>query len=63
MLPARRTRGRLGGVRRVRADHRCKTAFLAAFESVATLAGHKEPPSFLERAKERWGVKRGGGRS
>jgi hypothetical protein len=43
-------------------DHHLKTAFMAAFEPVAAGAGHQSPPSFLERAKERWGVGRKGGR-
>ena len=38
-------------VRQIRADHFRKSAFMAAFESVAAGAGHKPPPSFLERAK------------
>jgi len=49
-------------VRLVRACHHRKTAFMAAFESVAAGNGHQEPPSFLERAKDRWGVGRGGDR-
>ena len=49
-------------VRQVRADHYRKTAFMAAFQSIATGAGHQEPPSFLERAKDRWGVGHGAGR-
>jgi hypothetical protein len=48
--------------RQVRADHYRKTAFMAAFNSVAAGAGHQETPSFLERAKNRWGVKSGGRR-
>jgi hypothetical protein len=47
-------------VRQIRADHCRKSAFMAAFESVATGAGHQARPSFLERAKDRWGVGRGG---
>ena len=43
-------------------DHHLKTAFMAAFESVAAGAGHQAPPSFLERAKDRWGVGRKAGR-
>lgn len=50
-------------VRQVRADHYRKTGFMAVFEPVAAGQEHREPPSFLERAKERWGVKRGGVRS
>jgi hypothetical protein len=49
-------------VRQIRADHYRKTAFMAAFESVSAGSGRQEPPSFLERAKDRWGVGRGGGR-
>jgi len=49
-------------LRQVRTDHFRKFAFMAAFESVAGGAGHKAPPSFLDRAKDRWGVGRGGGR-
>ena len=49
-------------VRQIRADHYRKTAFMAAFESVSADGGHQEPPSFLERAKDRWDVGRGGGR-
>src|SRR5664279_181487 len=40
-------------VRQIRVDHYRKFAFMAAFESVAGGAGHKAPPSFLERAKDR----------
>jgi hypothetical protein len=49
-------------VRLVLAGHYRKTAFMAAFESVAAGNGHRKPPSFLERAKDRWGVGRGGDR-
>jgi hypothetical protein len=48
-------------VRQIRADHYRKPAFMALFESVAAGAGHQAPPSFLERAKDRWGVGREGG--
>jgi len=47
-------------VRLVRAGHHRKPAFMAAFEPVAAGNGHRKPPSFLERAKDRWGVRRGG---
>jgi hypothetical protein len=47
-------------VRQVRYSHRRKTGFMPAFESIATGAGPKEQPSFLERAKARWGGKRTG---
>ena len=49
-------------MRQIRADHYRKTAVMAALESVAAGAGHQPPPSFLERAKDRWGVGREGGR-
>jgi hypothetical protein len=49
-------------VRQIRADHYRKTAFMAAFDSVAAGTGHQAPPSFLERAKDRWGVGRERGR-
>jgi len=47
-------------VRQVRADHRRKTGFLSGFEAVAAGAGQKKQPSFLERAKARWGGRLGG---
>lgn len=47
-------------VRQIRADHYRKTGFMAAFEPVAKGDGFHEPPSFLERAKDRWRAKRGG---
>ena len=50
-------------VRQVRADHRRKTGFLSGFEAVAAGAGHKKQPSFLERAKTRWGGRLGGDHS
>ena len=49
-------------VHQIRADHHRKTAFMAVFESVAAGDGRQLPPSFLERAKDRWGVGREGGR-
>jgi hypothetical protein len=49
-------------VRKVRAGHYRKTAFMGAFEPIAAGDGHREPPCFLERAKDHWGVGRGGGR-
>jgi uncharacterized Zn finger protein len=48
--------------RQVRTDHRRKTAFLAAFETAVADSLRQAPPSFLERAKARWGVGRGGSR-
>ena len=50
-------------VRQVRAGHRRKTGFMSGFETVAAGAGHNEQPSFLERAKVRWGGRRGGDHS
>ena len=47
-------------VRQIRAEHHRKPAFMAEFESIAAGAGHGAEPSFLERAKDRWGVGRGG---
>ena len=58
--------------RRIRADRteqRIELALkpgaliVAAFEPVAKGDGFHEPPSFLERAKDRRGAKRGGSRS
>ncbi len=45
-------------VRHIREDHHRKTGFMRAFERVAKGGDFQEPPSFLERAKARWGVKR-----
>ena len=50
-------------VRQVRAAHRRKTGFMSGFEAVAAGAGHSEQPSFLERAKARWGGGRKGDHS
>lgn len=47
-------------VRQIRAAHYRKISFMAAFEPIAAGAGHQARPSFLERAKDRWGVGRGG---
>jgi hypothetical protein len=49
--------------RLLRVDHYRKTAFTAAFESVAAGTEYQEPLSFLERAKARWGGKGGRVRS
>jgi hypothetical protein len=48
-------------VRQVRAGHRRKYGFMAAFEPVAAGAGRREQPSFIERAKARWRAGRAGG--
>lgn len=50
-------------VRQIRAGHFRKRSFIRAFERVANGEEAEEPPSFLERAKDRWGVHRRGGRS
>ncbi len=42
-------------MRQVRAGHRKKTGFLAKFDAMAAGAGPKRQPSFLARAKARWG--------
>jgi tetratricopeptide (TPR) repeat protein len=46
-------------VRQVRASHRRKTGFLAGFEALAADTGRGVEPSFLDRAKARWGVRAG----
>src|ERR1035441_1838745 len=43
----------------IRANHRRKTGFMPGFEALATGAGRAAEPSFLERAKTRWGVRHG----
>ena len=45
-------------VRQVRAGHRRKIGFMSSFEAVASGARHSEQPSFLERAKDRWNIRR-----
>jgi uncharacterized Zn finger protein len=50
-------------VRRVRASHYRKTGFMGGFEALATGTKRGDPPSFLERAKARWGQRQGGGNS
>ena len=42
-------------VRAVRSEHHRKTGFMAGFEEI--VAGPKERPSFLKRAKARWGAR------
>jgi hypothetical protein len=46
-------------VRHIRANHRRKTGFMPGFEALAADAGRTAEPSFLERAKTRWGVRHG----
>jgi len=47
-------------VSRVRAEHRRKTGFVAGFEDVVAGSGPSDKPSFLERAKTRWGGRQRG---
>jgi uncharacterized Zn finger protein len=42
-------------VSQVRADHHRKTGFMSGFEGLVGGAGPSDEPSFLERAKARWG--------
>jgi len=46
-------------VRQVRAAHHRKTGFITGFEALAAGSGPGDQPSFLERAKARWGGRRG----
>jgi tetratricopeptide (TPR) repeat protein len=46
-------------VRQVRAAHQRKTGFLSGFEALAAGSGPGDQPSFLERAKARWGGRQG----
>jgi len=45
-------------VTNVRSQHRRKTGFMAGFEKVVAGMGPSQRPSFLERAKARWGARR-----
>jgi uncharacterized Zn finger protein len=47
-------------LRHLRAAHRRKIGFMSRLEAVAAGSSRKREPSFLERAKARWGDKRGG---
>jgi hypothetical protein len=47
-------------VRKVRTEHHRKAGFLSRFEEVVAGSGPSEEPSFLERAKARWGPGRSG---
>jgi len=42
-------------VRQVRSRHHRKTGFMTGFEALAAGAGRLTRPSFLDRAKARWG--------
>jgi hypothetical protein len=46
-------------VRCVRASHCRKTGFMGGFEALAAGAKRGDPPSFLDRAKARWGQRQG----
>jgi tetratricopeptide (TPR) repeat protein len=46
-------------IRHIRATHHRKTGFMPGFEALAKRAGRAARPSFLERAKTRWGVRHG----
>jgi hypothetical protein len=46
-------------VRQVRACHHRKTGFMSGFEALAAGSGPGDQPSFLERAKARWGGRQG----
>ena len=48
-------------VRRVCAAHSRKSGFIHGFQALADGAKRRDPPSFLERAKARWGERRPGG--
>jgi hypothetical protein len=47
-------------VRQVRADHHRKKGFLSGFERLVAGAGPSDEPSFLQRAKARWGGRQRG---
>ena len=47
-------------VEKVRSEHHRKTGFMAGFEEVVAGSGPSEKPSFLERAKARWGARQPG---
>jgi uncharacterized Zn finger protein len=48
-----------GTVRQIRVSHRRKAGFMSGFEALAAGHGRASRPSFLERAKTRWGVRDG----
>ena len=55
--------GLLGTVRHVCGTHYRKSAFMSGFQALAAGAKRAEQPSFLERAKARWGERHGGDHS
>jgi tetratricopeptide (TPR) repeat protein len=44
-------------VEKVRSEHHRKTGFMPGFEEIVAGSGPTEKPSFLERAKTRWGAR------
>jgi hypothetical protein len=48
-------------VTNVRSEHHRKTGFMSGFEEIVAGSGPSEKPSFLERAKARWGSRQSGG--
>jgi len=46
-------------VNRVRAEHHRKTGFMSGFEGLVAGSGPSDEPSFLERARARWGGRHG----
>ncbi len=44
-------------VEKMRSEHRRKTGFMAGLEEIVAGSGPSEKPSFLERAKARWGAR------
>lgn len=44
-------------VEKVRCEHHRKTRFMAGFEEIVAGSGPSKKPSFLERARERWGAR------
>ena len=44
-------------VEKVRSEHHRKTGFMSGFKHIVTGSGPNEKPSFLERAKKRWGAR------
>ena len=47
-------------VEKVRSTHHRKTGFMASFEEIVAGLGPSDKPSFLERAKARWGARQPG---
>ena len=48
-------------VSKVRSEHHRKMGFMSGFEEIAAGSGPSEKPSFIERAKARWGSRRSEG--